>query len=63
MTKILECIVNGVFKLVKIVAFVVLLWYACYGLTYFLDLNTREIFLRITSIMSILFLLYNVGKK
>lgn len=63
MTKILEGIINGVFKLVKIVASVVLLWYACYGLTYFLDLNTREIFLRITSIMSILFLLYNVGKK
>lgn len=60
---ILEGIVNGVFKLVKVIASVVLLWYICYGLSHVLDLNTREIFIRITSISTVLFILYSLGRK
>jgi hypothetical protein len=60
--KLIETIIKGLSKLLAFIGTIVLIALVSYGLSYICEANTREIFLRIISIGSVLILLYNIGR-
>lgn len=63
MIKIITAIVKGFIKVLKFIAVIFAILLISYALSYISDLNTRQIFLRLSSIVSVLTVLHSLGKK
>jgi len=63
MIKIFDSICSGMIKLAMFISLIIMIALISYALSYVSDFNTREIFFKLTTLFSILFFLYRLGKK
>lgn len=62
MINILKAIVNGLYLIGLFIGIIIVLMVSSYLLTFVFSLNTREIFIRLSTITGVLLFLYSLGK-